>query len=354
MFLVYLICIFEGGIMFQRPFELAQDNPEFLKALERQKELFDFYRSIRFADKEEIEKHIQQIGDVNELCWFSEYPPLMIAAEKNDLDLMKFLVEKGCNVNAFCCGNFGLYEIGMQLSDRRIFEFLKEQKTLPFDELKETTLKLCELSSEGKVEAFNQIVRDKFNNQITPIVALTMADRAVRWNNSKPIELLHQRGVKYHLITYMKKHHTLLHFASNFLADKVVYRLLQQGFNPNILNYKKQTPLLLASQCSDAKPVMQHLIDFGANINAIDFQGKTAAHRAVEKNQVENLKFLIKNGVDLNIQDFSGSTALHLAQHQENKELIHVIETATKKPSLIQKSTVLKPASHQSHQRGDN
>ena len=338
--------------MFQRPFELAQDNPEFLKTLERQKQIFDFHTAIQLGDKDEIEKHIQKIGDVNEPCQIVGHPPLMIAARNNDFEMMKFLVEKGCNVNSFSFCNFGLYEVGMQLPDTRIFEFLKEQKTLPFEELKSAVLKLCDVSSKGDIVTFDQIIQEKFNNQITPIVACTMADKAVRGNDPKPIELLHQKGVTYHLITYVQKHHTILHFATSFQADKVVDTLLKQGMNPDILNYKKQTPLVLASMCRDATPVMKNLLAFGANLNAKDFLGKTAAHWAVEYNQGENLKFLIDKGIDLSIKNIFGETAFDLAQNKNNFELAHVIETA-KAPRLVQKSTPIKNNNHQTHQRGE-
>jgi len=60
------------------------------------------------------------------------------------------------------------------------------------------------------------------------------------------------------------------------------------------------------------------LLSVGANINAVDLEGKTALHIAVIKNDKETIKLLINGKADTNIKDKCGNTALSYCKNNDD------------------------------------
>ncbi|KAL3688381.1 hypothetical protein R1sor_014690 [Riccia sorocarpa] len=71
---------------------------------------------------------------------------------------------------------------------------------------------------------------------------------------------------------------------------------------------------------------VQAMIDRNTNVNAADFDQRTALHIAACENQMEVVKLLIKHGADVNAEDRWGSTPLADAQHYGNIEICKLIE----------------------------
>lgn len=83
--------------------------------------------------------------------------------------------------------------------------------------------------------------------------------------------------------------------------------------NPDLLearNSDNLTPLHLASS-SGNKPIVQFLIDRGADLHAGDNEGSNALHHAAGNGHMDIIQLLIDKGADLNIKDKNGMTALH-------------------------------------------
>ena len=71
------------------------------------------------------------------------------------------------------------------------------------------------------------------------------------------------------------------------------------------------TPLINAT-ISESIPIMKMLINLGANVNARNNDGATAAHFAAGDGAVERLQILCEAGADLTLLSQSG-TPLHWA-----------------------------------------
>ena len=108
---------------------------------------------------------------------------------------------------------------------------------------------------------------------------------------------------------------------------KVVALLLEHGANPRATVGRGITSILLAANVgtsesdrtgrrkTDAGAIetIQLLMKAGADINAVDGQGRTAAHGAALWGLTDVIRFLHANGVDLNRKDSRGLTALQTA-----------------------------------------
>ncbi|KAL2630492.1 hypothetical protein R1flu_015178 [Riccia fluitans] len=94
---------------------------------------------------------------------------------------------------------------------------------------------------------------------------------------------------------------------------------------------------------------VQAMIDKNINVNAADFDQRTALHIAACENHIEVVKLLIKHGAEVNAEDRWGSTPLGDAQHYGNIEICKLLEANQGKlaknarNSLMRMSSALVP-----------
>jgi len=80
-------------------------------------------------------------------------------------------------------------------------------------------------------------------------------------------------------------------------------------------------------------PIIQTLVDYGANINVSDFHGRTPLHLAVSALEecgtfeecrfcFDLIRFLIERGACVNVADENGTTPLHIAAELGNEDVV--------------------------------
>ncbi len=155
---------------------------------------------------------------------------------------------------------------------------------------------------------------------------------------------------------------TALHFASLIGHLSITERLLEVGANPHALNQDWDTPLHFAVQKMDNVPLIEVLINAGANlearniygytvlhcatlsddpeviqfivhetkkrvsisihqsVNAANLDGETPLMLAIQRKKVNAIKKVIALGANLQLKNSEGKTALDLAMEPDNKE----------------------------------
>lgn len=84
-------------------------------------------------------------------------------------------------------------------------------------------------------------------------------------------------------------------------------------------------PILIQATFNGKKDIVKLLIAYKADLNVVDFQGKTALIRAISANP-EIAEVLLKAGADVNIKDNEGISALSIATKYKNKESITMLK----------------------------
>lgn len=87
------------------------------------------------------------------------------------------------------------------------------------------------------------------------------------------------------------------------------------------------TELLFASY-SNSKPVLEQLIQAGADVNEVGYDTRSALSYAALNNSAEAVEILVRAGADITYSDRGGRTALHFAswrQKKDNKEIVQLL-----------------------------
>ncbi|MEZ0259725.1 MAG: ankyrin repeat domain-containing protein [Alphaproteobacteria bacterium] len=104
---------------------------------------------------------------------------------------------------------------------------------------------------------------------------------------------------------------TPLYFASGRGFLDITRFLLEQGANPNVgAETGIGPPLVQAGHNGDSAMIML-LLEFNADINAINYSRRTALHLASAQNHLEAATLLLDHGSDPNTVDRMGYTPLH-------------------------------------------
>ena len=73
------------------------------------------------------------------------------------------------------------------------------------------------------------------------------------------------------------------------------------------------------------EPVIQRLLDAGANVNSQNSEGYTPLMLAVKRGRTEAVKKLIEAGADSGIQGFDRKNALDIAREHKRSDLLPLL-----------------------------
>lgn len=214
--------------------------------------------------------------------------PLFIAAEKNDVNTVKFLLKLGANPN--------IQYAGTSLLHRAIGN---EQSVLA------TAL----INGGANVNAIDTYKR-------TPIHI------AIHKKDPRLTRLLIKSKASIHRVDQSKD--TLLHIAVREDKPALAGLLLKSGARVNLKNDSKETPLQIAVR--DSKLVMARmLVKAGAHVNLKDDRGRTPLQIAMNKKNLAYTQLLIAAGANVNFRDSGENTPLIKAVKQVNLPLIKLL-----------------------------
>lgn len=224
---------------------------------------------------------------------------LMVASNASDLKAVKYLLDKGVDINNRAENGTTAMHLAAQHDSED---------------------GLAVLNSLIKMGG-NIMARDDFG--ITPFMEATHQGAA------GAARILIEKGAKVNDVD--KEDLTPLHLAVRgwWPAKKpeIVDLLLANGACVNARDKEGLTPLMVASGYSETQPI-RALISHGAEIDAQDERGWTSLMYAASENQVGVIRLLVDHGADLNLRTTSGKTALKIAEDKErNREAYELLKS---------------------------
>lgn len=288
--------------------------------------------SITYNDFEVLEEGIKSGKfNVNQFLEFGQ-TPLALAAELNNLDAMKMLIENGADVN------------------------LNDQNDLAYTPIETAARK-------GNIEAIQLLLDNGADINKGNSINTNAFIGACISANMKTIEFLLDNGANinhtdhegqnalHYICKYGKKwsssisffeiiygvEHEVPYDRTQDFAD-VVYKLAKRGIDLNAETIYGYTALHLCGE-SNARELIPFIADYGGKVNAKNAKNYTPLHAAIENDSFETAIELLAWGADPNAEDIDGFTPLLCATANEDLELVeHLIKNGAKNLGLAKTS----------------
>jgi ankyrin repeat protein len=274
------------------------------------------------------------------------------AVHTGNVDMVKFLVSRGADVNVK--DNYGQtpVQIAAQLDDAEIIIHLVSNGA-------EINIK----NSIGKTPLHDAVAHDQFqivNYLISQDAEINAKDingktplhDAVFDNYSEISAYLVSKGAGFNLKDSDGK--AALHYAVINENLDIIKSLVSSGANVNIRDKFNRIPLHFAADKGNLE-IAKYLILNGSNINAkaafylqvgsLELTlGCTSLHIAARNNQLSVVKYLVYQGADITLKNNMDRKALDLAKEQNNREIVAFLESSEKLAKLSKtEKTVAKP-----------
>jgi ankyrin repeat protein len=185
---------------------------------------------------------------------------------------------------------------------------------------------LMHLASEkGYTPLLKLLHQAKASLDIKNSVGWTPMMRAAHSGHLPCVKFLVEQGTKIEHMGDGFNQPSLMIAASNGHTEVVSY-LLNAGANIDAVDWKGRTSLVKISSSNKCQAtVMRLLLDHGANIDAQDNFGCTALINATLKKNTDAVKLLLENGANTMIRDKTNQTALDIAMHCNFNEIASLI-----------------------------
>ena len=192
-----------------------------------------------------------------------------------------------------------------------------------FDLIRENDIE----SIRSLVETFKEDMDDEFNKineqGQTPLhVAITQRQTDGTLGNLEICQLLINGGADVNIQDNDGDSPLLDAFKVNIVNLNIIRLLVETpNINVNIVDRNGRTALHLASG-NGLTPVVQLLIDAGADLNKEDDGNRTPLHYASLEGYIEIVQYLIDAGADVNKGDDGNRSPLHLSVYEGNKTVL--------------------------------
>ena len=314
-----------------------------------------------------------------------DYTPLMIAAAINDYDIVKFLVEKGADVNAKTHFEYSSVETPLLLSlyneNSSIAEYLinngadinvtnEDGETPLMYASKVHNIKVIELLIQkgADINVFDNygntaLIYGVNNLETVKLLVENGADVNFYKGGSTALisacEYSHERNID--VIKYLVSKNANINAQDNkgdtalnktldtsdegsidILDFEIAHFLIEQGADVNIKNKREYTPFIYLGMGEgnfNNKSFQEYriklaevLLEKGADINAKDYNGYTSLMWACASSGSRfaepYVKFLVEKGADINIEDNHGDTALDIAENLKLRKIVSILKKA--------------------------
>ncbi|KAI8631585.1 ankyrin repeat-containing domain protein [Xylariaceae sp. FL1651] len=258
---------------------------------------------------------------------FTHYTPLHAAASAEKLDVANLLIEKGADVNAPIGNEWGAPPvfIAIQRGDANMVRLLVESgaKTDAVDRGGFTAVHAMINFSHS--ELLPVLLQYGFDINMQNKAGQTPIVFALQLKKFESAQILLNEKASLH-IGPASERRSLLHYAAvmNNLDILRFLHVQRDAIPVDTLDRENMTPLMRAAGFGHLEAATM-LIQHGAGIEKRGLENRTALFIAVEYRRKEVVELLLSKGADVNVRAVNGMTPLHVAVIVENVEIARLL-----------------------------
>lgn len=250
----------------------------------------DLVKATKDGDLQKVSELINSGADFNTTVGDSDKRNLLHhASQRGHSNLVKFLIEKGIDVNSL--DKRGRTSLYISCYDRQL------------DSAKTLLSKGAEINISGDYNPLDMASSNSYYG--TEIVELLLENKANVNQTCRGTRVTPLMGA-----LHQKKTNSLK-------------LLLEAGANTNHIDINGDSPLGRVSEHEFPEHV-NLLLDFNADINYQNGKGNSALHLTTERENKKVVEVLIKRGIKTNLKNKNGETAKDIAQ-KKNSEIFSLI-----------------------------
>ncbi len=239
-----------------------------------------------------------------------------------NLEVVKFLIDKGADVNARGPGSRTATMLAAEAGDPEIVKLLLGMGADVNAEAEYYYTTLMFGAGSGNLAVVKLLVDKGANVNAVDLTGRTALLEAAGAGNLEVAQLLINKGANVKAKT--KGAQTLLMAAAASGKLQMVKFLTDKGLDVNATNPSGFTVLMSAADGGNPE-VARFLIDRGAAVNTKAKDGQTALIRAADRGNLEVVKVLVDKGAGLNVKDEHGWTALLSAAKSRKCEVVKLL-----------------------------
>ncbi|TAL36627.1 MAG: hypothetical protein EPN93_07325 [Spirochaetes bacterium] len=262
-----------------------QKEKEAIAKRQAEKEVQEFYALIEMGDVQKVKTASQKFKDLAMKNQNGE-TPLYIAAEYGQLDIAKFFLERGANVN----------------------DVSTEERSTP--------LHVAATRDHAEMVDFllgkGASIDTKDNDGNTPLQA------ALRSSSVLAANKLIAKGAN--LKNLNAQNETLLHSASSSGDLELLALLIKKGLDVNARNKNMETPLHFAAR-DNRSDTIRTLVKAKADPNAVSADGSVPLHYAAWGGHLNAVMALVESGASPTMKNNDGKTPGDLARDENYNEI---------------------------------
>jgi ankyrin repeat protein len=301
-----------------------------------------FVGAVKRNEIDKIRSMAQSNPDLVRLVGPGGYTPLHLAAQEGSLESAKVLVESGAEVDA-PRGEVSVIGSKGELGQTPLFDALR-QKQKPLTEfLLAEGASIHHTDYQGKTPIFAAV--DAGDLEMTRTLLKKGAKADIRLKSGDKPTLLHRCPSRVEWIQLLFENGTPIKspgeyerspLLSHYEKPKVVKALLQLGADPNQHEPLRGTPPLHEMVARNALECVKLLIEYGADVNADDFNGFTALHTIAQGRvmgaALVSARELLKAGASSDVKDGNSISVEDMAKREPSGYAAKVLKEKNGEP----------------------